>query len=278
MPVRITIVVSRFRFGDGSMERLTLGRKIGILAVLAATLSLTAHSSFSETAACRTAPGAPAPQGMHWYYRVDRTNDRQCWYLDSAGIQVRSQRNAATSNPTQQSPAKQDPAEQARAPSSIEPAQTASSRLANAETEPAKTPFFEPSVGEPTAPASAETMPLEPPSLKSSVGEPAATDFTARWLDLPKSVDLNMPEFATPRSNYANEHLAVDSKEQMPSTWFAVQVTSDSPDHTSTGMAKFGSIFLAGALGMLLYGGALKLTRLLHSSRIRRLTSNKLPY
>jgi hypothetical protein len=250
------------------MERLMLGRKIGILAVLAATISLTAQSSFSETIGCRTSPGAPAPQGMHWYYRVDRTNDRHCWYLDSAEIQVHSERSAATANPTRQNPAKQ-----ARTSPENDSVQTVSPRLASAETAPDETPFFEPSVAQRPAPASAETVPLE--AFESSVGEPAATGFTARWLDLPKSVDLNMPEFATPRNNYADEHVAPDLQKEMPSTWFATRATSDSLDHTSTVVAKFGTIFLAGALGMLLYGGALKFV---HSSSARRLTPSKLAY
>ena len=247
-----------------------LGRKIGILAVLAATISLTAQSSFSETIGCRTSPGAPAPQGMHWYYRVDRTNDRHCWYLDSAGVQLRSERSAATSNPT-----RQNPVEQARASPGNDSVQTVSPRLASAETAADETQFFESSVGERAAPASAETVPLEAPFFESSVDERAVMDFTARWLDLPKSVDLNMPEFATPRNNYTDEHVAPDLQKEMPSTWFATRTTSDSLDHTSTVVAKFGTIFLAGALAMLLYGGALKFV---HSSSARRLTPSKLAY
>ena len=104
-------------------------------------------------------------------------------------------------------------------------------------------------------------------------------DFTARWLDLPKSVDLNMPEFATPRNNYTDDHVASDLQKEMPSRWFAARATSDTLDHTSAGMAKFGIYFSPGALGVVLYGGALKLTRLLHNSGIRRRpTSNQLPY
>ena len=78
-----------FDLGDGSTERLMLGRSILILAVPAATIALTARSSLSETTACRTGPGAPAPQGLHWYYRVDRTGNRHCWFLDSTGTPVR---------------------------------------------------------------------------------------------------------------------------------------------------------------------------------------------
>ena len=39
---------------------------------------------------CLTAPNSPAPQGTHWYYHVDRTNQRKCWYV------------RATSQPAQQ--------------------------------------------------------------------------------------------------------------------------------------------------------------------------------
>jgi len=32
---------------------------------------------------CIEKPNARSPQGSHWYYRTDRTNNRQCWYLSS---------------------------------------------------------------------------------------------------------------------------------------------------------------------------------------------------
>lgn len=30
---------------------------------------------------CATAPGAAAPRGQHWYYRIDSVTHRRCWYL-----------------------------------------------------------------------------------------------------------------------------------------------------------------------------------------------------
>ena len=30
---------------------------------------------------CATVPGASAPKGQHWYYRVDSATHRRCWYL-----------------------------------------------------------------------------------------------------------------------------------------------------------------------------------------------------
>src|SRR5215204_2920355 len=38
---------------------------------------------------CLAAPKSQAPQGRHWYYRVDRVNGRKCWYLGVAGTKTR---------------------------------------------------------------------------------------------------------------------------------------------------------------------------------------------
>jgi len=34
---------------------------------------------------CAAAPNATAPQGSHWYYRLDRTTKRKCWYIAAQG-------------------------------------------------------------------------------------------------------------------------------------------------------------------------------------------------
>jgi hypothetical protein len=106
--------------------------------------------------------------------------------------------------------------------------------------------------------ATAETVAAE-----TTVQEPSelvATDFAARWFDLPKSVDLDAREFAAPRRNYAAEHTTPDSNEQMPSTWFVTADTEGLRDNPA-GTANLGWIFLAGALGILLFGGVLRLAR-----------------
>ena len=37
---------------------------------------------------CLSKPNSPAPQGQHWYYRVDHANGRQCWRLGPEGLRV----------------------------------------------------------------------------------------------------------------------------------------------------------------------------------------------
>lgn len=34
---------------------------------------------------CLAAPNSPPSQGIHWYYRLDRVNQRKCWYLRAPG-------------------------------------------------------------------------------------------------------------------------------------------------------------------------------------------------
>jgi len=214
-----------------------LGCKVLVLVVLGSTISLAAQSSFGETMMdCRASPQASAPRGMHWYYRVDRTNNRHCWFLSSAGMYLHSQRIVATSNRTPQSPG-----EQAWTPSQNQSVQTQSSHLASAGTASTKTPPSEPSVGKRTT-----------------------TDFVGRWLDLPNSVDLNADKPATPRNNYTDERTSSDSRKQILSSWFVAPDTNGSL-RQSAGTANFGSIFLAGALSALVFGGVLRLTRLLHA-------------
>lgn len=55
-----------------------------------------AHSSLGEAKGdeCRAKPDSSAPAGLHWYYRVDRANDRHCWYLHERGMRVHSLINA----------------------------------------------------------------------------------------------------------------------------------------------------------------------------------------
>jgi hypothetical protein len=69
----------------------------------ASMLLVTAFVGVPENAAraadCAAAPGSSAPQGSHWYYRLDRTTHDKCWHLGESG------RTAPTASPPQGIPA-----------------------------------------------------------------------------------------------------------------------------------------------------------------------------
>src|SRR5262245_60370082 len=54
-----------------------------------AIASLSVQSTYAVAAdECLNKPDSPAPQGQHWYYRMDRANNRQCWRLAQEGLHV----------------------------------------------------------------------------------------------------------------------------------------------------------------------------------------------
>ena len=53
-----------------------------LLLVVSATAALSASSRpFQAAEECKARPGATAPPGTGWYYRVNRTDRRRCWFL-----------------------------------------------------------------------------------------------------------------------------------------------------------------------------------------------------
>jgi hypothetical protein len=78
--------------------------------VLATALAFGAIGS-AHAADCLAAPDGAAPEGSHWYYRLDRATKRKCWYLREAGIPTRPADSPKT--PQVASPAAEKPVRQA---------------------------------------------------------------------------------------------------------------------------------------------------------------------
>ena len=57
---------------------------VAVLLVASAGVSLNPADARAE-ANCLAAPGAQAPPGRHWFYRIDRPQQRKCWYLRAQG-------------------------------------------------------------------------------------------------------------------------------------------------------------------------------------------------
>jgi hypothetical protein len=149
-------------FGEGQMRAAFFVQVI--LVILIAAVSLTGRSSFAQFAAqgaapaatqgsapaaakgatdeCLAKPGATAPQGSHWYYRVNRADGRHCWYLGAEGAKVRARAREAEQQARAPSPKLLAPAE---SPAEPAVAQTTvgetKSVVADASSEPAVTGF-----------------------------------------------------------------------------------------------------------------------------------------
>jgi hypothetical protein len=77
-----------------------------ILPILLASAAFASESSLS-TDSCLAAPKGAAPEGSHWYYRIDRTTKRHCWHLGDAQPKSPPQKSSdaavAESAPAEQS-------------------------------------------------------------------------------------------------------------------------------------------------------------------------------
>lgn len=203
----------------GSMLRSKI--LLGIVAVIPAGLLVTSHSSLGAATGgeCRLKPDGSAPPGLHWYYRVDRINNRHCWYLHTQGMAVH-----APLNPTlRDRDIRNDTADE----------------------------------DAPKPPPGAVTP---QPMFEQSDTTKRQTNFTSRWVDLPKSVDLNAPEIVAASSGYAPEQDVPSRGEHLPAAWPNVSVVNGQAQPNSpAGTNYFGSISLVGAavLALLLISEAL---------------------
>jgi hypothetical protein len=77
-------ILVRISMAEGTMPG-RISSSIGPIAVVAAVVvsqagvGLRTNSAYAND--CVVAPNASAPQGQHWYYRIDRPHQHKCWYL-----------------------------------------------------------------------------------------------------------------------------------------------------------------------------------------------------
>lgn len=217
------------RFDGGGVNQHALGAPMlrskilsVVLALMPAAILVTGHSTLGEAKGdeCKAKPDSSAPAGLHWYYRVDRANNRHCWYLHAQGMPVHSRIDATSRNPDTQSD--------------------------NGDEQPWKAP-----------PVTRTPQPQYQQS--DTTAEQPGADFTARWVDLPKSVDLNAHELVLGSNGYAAERGVQDSEQQLPPVLSKVSAVSEEGQQNAEPQTNFGSISLAGAavLALLLVSEAL---------------------
>ena len=140
-----------------------------LAALLALALSDGSRGVVRAADECLASPKGTAPEGKHWYYRVDRKTKRHCWYVGA--LDRKAARRAAVPKPPQLASAEERPAR-------LAPAKLAPAATAPAEPAPVATTSAEPA---PTATASA-------PARSANAGD-LFRDFSRGWPELPKPVD-----------------------------------------------------------------------------------------
>lgn len=65
-------------------------------------LATISHGATPATEDCLSGPKDPAPNGSHWYYRIDHATKRHCWYLKGEKLSQSAAPNSSTAETTTQ--------------------------------------------------------------------------------------------------------------------------------------------------------------------------------
>ena len=189
---------------------------------------LLAHPGAGKAAAekCNTRPSSSAPQGTHWYYRINSADNRRCWFLSSEDIKVRSHARELISRVPSPSPVPQHGNEPARATApQTRPALTASARMPPAD------------------------MPADTVSTESSMPQrEMAMRFAARWPDRLEFTNVNVSALALMSNSYADTPGATDAEDELPLRSFDVE--TGPRQQNPAGETAFRLVLLAAALGL----------------------------
>ncbi|WP_291867103.1 hypothetical protein [Bradyrhizobium sp.] len=230
-----------------------------------ATLVTASHGAPAEAEKCLSGPKGAPPAGSHWYYRIDRTTKRQCWYIGDA------KEKSARAVPETSPPAATTVAPQTGARAKLS--------IANARAElPLPQTRVEPETSAVTGPPAAE--PVSPPSSPRADAEDAGertSVIASRWLE-PAEMATSAP-LPTSGAHSVNKPRAA-SNAALPDNAAALPLAAAAADASSARpsgsvqqllIAIFGALALAGLLASaILKVGGKRRTRRRPSASDRR--------
>ncbi|MEH2517008.1 hypothetical protein V1279_002581 [Bradyrhizobium sp. AZCC 1610] len=141
---------------------------------------------------CQSAPKGATPSGSHWYYRIDRTTKRQCWYLREESDKADDK--FARAAPPASSPA---PSSAAAEPAAAQPPAITRKSIADARAEwisqqPRAEPNSPAKVEQAVAAVPAPAVQNTPRAAMPNVLAPAPLS-SMRWNDAPTTRSLANP-------------------------------------------------------------------------------------
>lgn len=201
-----------------------------------------AQSAANAADDCLASPKKTAPDGQHWYYRLERGTKRQCWYLRAEGAKTVQSAQTTQSAPTNGPSQKPD----APAPRSVQDAR-------------AEWPTPQGATASITAPSAAPFQPAVNPRPSPAAGGSAdQSALSTRWPDATASA-APAPQPAAPTTKVADarpvQKPAAAPAAAAPVTLAAADVPTDKPTGSLQTLLLVigGALALAGILGSAVY-------------------------
>lgn len=196
-------------------------------------------STANAAADCLASPKGDAPQGQHWFYRLERATKRQCWYLRAEGAKEGAKEGA---NATQSAQATPDTPN--AAPAAPQSVQNAHAEYITPQTSAAASA---------PAPAAAATQPA-PGTTDANAAQPAVA---TRWPDAAPASPAPQPSPATAAAPAAAS--VQPSAKPAASPAPVALAAADAPAEKPTGSVQMlllvigGALALAGLLASVIY-------------------------
>ncbi|UGX98890.1 hypothetical protein G6321_00028775 [Bradyrhizobium barranii subsp. barranii] len=200
-----------------------------------------ATSSANAASDCLASPKGVAPQGQHWYYRLERGTKRQCWYLRAEGG-----KDSAKAVQTAQA-APDAPTADSAAPQQQHPVQDARAEYLTPQGNTAPTT--------PNAPAPAKPAPMQQAATPSADSNAQQPPVATRWPDASAAAPSPAPQAAPAPVASPAPPSAKPSKSPAPVTLAAADATTDKATGSLQTLLLVigGALALAGLLASIIY-------------------------
>jgi len=189
-----------------------------VAATLAVSLTAVIGTAEVSQAAddCLTKPNALAPQGSHWYYRIDRTTHRQCWFLGAEGGIVHPFAARQGSLPVRPRASKMTPQTKPQAPAQAITTDATGDRPLAAKAVPVEIMVGQAKPSEDNSTAGVTSWAaIPPPTLSIDTGSAAMRNSSAEE----HSTKGPQAEEQSRKEPQAEEQGMKDSEEEMPLIW-----------------------------------------------------------
>ena len=175
-----------------------------VATLLSSGVGVAAPAETARADDCLSAPNSAAPQGSHWYYRLDRATKRKCWYVRALG----------------------QPAQQTAAPATMGPATSLHSTPAPSGPNPApEGPGASVSPGEADAPPLLTETPAATPNAAPAIS--AATDQSVLQ-SAQEEITGSIPNAHAPQASTSSE-TGEQAAAPAPFTATVSSATTDGP-------------------------------------------------
>ncbi|WP_375780645.1 hypothetical protein ACE103_18790 [Bradyrhizobium sp. ma5] len=219
------------------------------MAQTAASTAGTTTANAKTADSCQSAPKGTAPAGSHWFYHLDRSTKKQCWYLGDAKTKT-----VARTAATQQQPAAAEPdattadTTPPRSQPAPQPAMRKSVADAHAEwpspQQAATAPV--PSADAGQAGTAATTAPTASAAPSGPNGQ--ASEVNARWLDASSMAGTNGTRHAADQPTVVAQADAMPQQAAAPVS--AASVTAEASAEKSSSSTQMLLIVMVGALAL----------------------------